>query len=158
MRRALSFRRSCHRMSVLVCELDVHSESTYVTVLATDGRVLAQKRMPNGLVPAFLRPYGIEGVGLETSTYIARRTVVGSRKGMMSSCLIRRRHGTSLARAHSMHLRFVGLEHPSHSSGLLMRALSPSRSDSHFGIHFFRLILLQHRTLLNRKSSRGNLP
>ena len=50
--------------------MDVHSESTYATVLGPDGRVLAQERMANELVPAFLRPYGVERVGLEASTYI----------------------------------------------------------------------------------------
>ena len=58
-------------MSAFVCGLDVHSESTYTTVLDPDGRAVAQKRIPNELVPAFLRPYGVERVGLEASTYIA---------------------------------------------------------------------------------------
>ena len=57
-------------MSAFVCGLDVHSESTYATVLGLDGRVVAQKRMPNELVPAFLKPYRVERVGLEASTYI----------------------------------------------------------------------------------------
>ena len=58
-------------MSAVVCGLDVHSETTYATVLGPDGRIVAQNRVPSELVPAFLRPYGVERVGLEASTYIA---------------------------------------------------------------------------------------
>jgi len=37
--------------------LDVHSEKTFATVLDQDGRVVAQRRMINELVPSFLRLY-----------------------------------------------------------------------------------------------------
>jgi len=58
-------------MSAVVCGLDVHSESTYATVLGPDRRVVAQKRMPNEIVPDFLKPYSVARVGLEASTYVA---------------------------------------------------------------------------------------
>jgi len=68
MRRALSGGHSSHLMSAFVCGLDVHSESTYATILGPDGGVVAQKRVPNELVPEFLKPFGVERVGLEAST------------------------------------------------------------------------------------------
>jgi len=51
--------------------LDVHSESTYATVLGLDGRVVDQRKMPNEHVPGFLRLFKVERVGLEASTHVA---------------------------------------------------------------------------------------
>ena len=51
--------------------LDVHSESTYATVLGLDGRVVDQRKMPNEHVPGFLRLFKVERVGVEASTHVA---------------------------------------------------------------------------------------
>jgi len=51
--------------------LDVHSEKTFATVLDQDGRVVAQRRMLNELVPSFLGLFNVGKVGLEASTYVA---------------------------------------------------------------------------------------
>jgi len=58
-------------MSALICGLDVHKESTYATILAPDGEIVTQRRMPNEEVPGFLRPHGVERVAIEASTSIA---------------------------------------------------------------------------------------
>ena len=51
--------------------MDVHSESTYATVLGPDGKIVAQNRVPNEFVPDFLKPFGVGKVGLEASTHVA---------------------------------------------------------------------------------------
>ena len=58
-------------MSVVVCGLDVHKDSTYATVLGSDGEKLAQAQMSNEEVPAFLKPYRVDRVAMEASTSIA---------------------------------------------------------------------------------------
>ena len=58
-------------MSAYVSGLDVHKEYTYATVLGSDGEKLAQRRMPNEEVPAFLKPYRMERVAMEATTSIA---------------------------------------------------------------------------------------
>jgi hypothetical protein len=63
---ALRTRRSRHGMSAFV-GLDVHTEQTFATVLDPAGRVVAQQRMPNDWVPAFLERFHVERVGLEAS-------------------------------------------------------------------------------------------
>ena len=60
MRSRLSGRRSSHPMSAIVSGLDVHKEYTYATILGQGGEKLAQGRMPNEEVPAFLKPYRVE--------------------------------------------------------------------------------------------------
>jgi len=70
MRKDLCGRRSSHVMSAFV-GLDVHSEKTFATVLDQDGRVVAQRRIMNELVPSFLENFNVEKVGLEASTYVA---------------------------------------------------------------------------------------
>jgi hypothetical protein len=47
--------------------LDVHSEHTFATALDENGRVVAQRRMMNELVPNFLRLFNVERVGVEAS-------------------------------------------------------------------------------------------
>jgi len=71
MRRRLSGRRSSHSMSSIVSGLDVHKEYTYATILGPDGEKLAQRRMPNEEVPAFLKSHGVERVAMEATTSIA---------------------------------------------------------------------------------------
>ena len=58
-------------MSALVCELDIHKESTYATILGSDGEIVNQRRMPNEEVPDFLRPRDVEKVAMEASTSMA---------------------------------------------------------------------------------------
>ena len=58
-------------MSAHVCGLDVHKKYTYATILGPDGEILAQKKMDNEEVPAFLEPYPVEHVAMEATTSIA---------------------------------------------------------------------------------------
>ena len=58
-------------MSAHVCGLDVHKRYTYATILGPDREILAQKKMPNEEVPAFLEPYPVEHVAMEATTSIA---------------------------------------------------------------------------------------
>lgn len=58
-------------MSALVCELDIHKESTYATILGPDGEIVNQRRMPNEKVLDFLRPRDVEKVAMEASTSMA---------------------------------------------------------------------------------------
>ena len=51
--------------------LDVHSDSTFATVIGVDGRVIDQRRMGNEHVPDFLKLFKVERVGLEASTHVA---------------------------------------------------------------------------------------
>jgi len=55
-------------MNAVYCGLDVHKESTYATVLDTDGQVVTQRRMKNEEVPEFLQPLQVEKVAMEAST------------------------------------------------------------------------------------------
>jgi hypothetical protein len=57
-------------MSAVFCELDVHKESTYATILDHAGQVVTQRRMKNEEVPEFLKPLEVEKVAMEASTYI----------------------------------------------------------------------------------------
>ena len=47
-------RRSRHIMSALVCGLDVHKDSTYATILNSDGKTVDQTRMENEKVLSYL--------------------------------------------------------------------------------------------------------
>ena len=49
---------------------DVHKETTYATVLDKDGEIVTQKRMNNEEIPGVLKPYEVEKVAMEASTYI----------------------------------------------------------------------------------------
>jgi len=59
--------------------LDVHTEQTFATVLDQAGRVVAQQRMLNERVPAFLGRFHVARVGLEASTHVTplHRRLVG---------------------------------------------------------------------------------
>jgi hypothetical protein len=70
-----------------VCGLDIHSESTYATVLGPDGRVVVPGRVPNGLLPRFLRPLRVGRIGVEASIPAAplyRRLVEGGYEVLVS--------------------------------------------------------------------------
>lgn len=57
-------------MNAFYCGLDVHKETTYATVLDTDGQVVTQRKMRNEEIPEFLEPLNVEKVAMEASTYI----------------------------------------------------------------------------------------
>lgn len=58
-------------MSAYICGLDVHKKYTYATILGPDGEILAQKKMDNEEVPAFLEPIQVNRVAMEATTSIA---------------------------------------------------------------------------------------
>ena len=58
-------------MNAHVCGLDMHEKYIYATILGPDGEILAQKKMGNEEVPAFLEPYPVEHVAMEATTSIA---------------------------------------------------------------------------------------
>ena len=64
-------RRSRHTMSALVCGLDVHKDSTYATILNSEGKIVNQSRMENEKVPSYLSHYGVCKVAMESSTAVA---------------------------------------------------------------------------------------
>jgi len=57
-------------MSAVVYGLDVHKEPSYATVLDRDGQVLAQRKMTNEDIPAFLEMTKPEKLAMEASIYI----------------------------------------------------------------------------------------
>jgi len=57
-------------MNAVYCGLGVHKESTYATILDTNGHAVTQRRMKNEEVPEFLQPLKIDKVAMEASTYI----------------------------------------------------------------------------------------
>lgn len=64
-------RRSRHTMSALVCGLDVHKDSTYATILDSEGKIVDQTRMENEKVPSYLSHHGVCKVAMESSTAVA---------------------------------------------------------------------------------------
>jgi transposase len=58
-------------MSALVCGLDVHKESTYATILDSEGKIVDQRRLVNEGVLSFLEGYRIEKIGMEASNQVA---------------------------------------------------------------------------------------
>jgi transposase len=63
--------RSRHTMSALVCGLDVHKDSTYATILNSEGKVIDQRRMENDKVPSYLFDFKVQKVAMESSTAVA---------------------------------------------------------------------------------------
>ncbi|MGA3112301.1 MAG: hypothetical protein ABSE15_09790 [Candidatus Bathyarchaeia archaeon] len=63
--------RSCHTMSTLVCGLDVHKDSTYATILNSEGKIVNQTRMSNERVLPYLSHFDVGKVGMESSNQIA---------------------------------------------------------------------------------------
>lgn len=82
---ALRGKRSCHGMSALVCGLDVHKESTYATILDSEGKIVDQRRLVNEKVLSFLSAYRIEKIGMEASNQIAPLYRQLTRKGYIVS-------------------------------------------------------------------------
>jgi len=58
-------------MSALVCGLDVHKESTYATILNSDGKVVNQTRMNNEKVLSYLSHFKVSKVAMESSNQVA---------------------------------------------------------------------------------------
>ena len=58
-------------MSALVCGLDVHKDSTYVTILNAEGKIVDQARMENDKVASYLSRFKVEKVAMESSTCVA---------------------------------------------------------------------------------------
>jgi transposase len=63
--------RSGHVMSALVCGLDVHKDSTYATILNSEGKIVNQTRMSNERVLRYLSHFKVSKVGMESSNQIA---------------------------------------------------------------------------------------
>ena len=63
--------RSRHTMSALVCGLDVHKDSTYATILNSEGKIIDQTRMENEKVAAYLSQHKVGRVAMESSTAVA---------------------------------------------------------------------------------------
>ena len=55
--------RSRHTMSASVCGLDVHKDSTYATILNSEGKIINQMRMTNEKVLSYLSHYKMSKVG-----------------------------------------------------------------------------------------------
>ena len=63
--------RSRHIMSALVCGLDVHKDSTYATILDSEGKIVDQTRMENEKVSSYLSQHKVGRVAMESSTAVA---------------------------------------------------------------------------------------
>ena len=63
--------RSRHIMSALVCGLDVHKDSTYATILNSEGKIVDQTRMENEKVASYLSQHKVGRVAMESSTAVA---------------------------------------------------------------------------------------
>jgi transposase len=63
--------RSRHTMSALVCGLDVHKDSTYATILDSEGKIVNQTRMENEKVASYLSQFKVARVAMESSTAVA---------------------------------------------------------------------------------------
>jgi len=68
-------------MSALVCGLDVHRDSTYATILDSNGKIASQGRMNNDKVLSFLASYRIDKIGMESSNQVAPLYRELTRKG-----------------------------------------------------------------------------
>lgn len=70
MRSDLGGRRSRHVMSAFVCGLDAHKDSTYATILDSDGKIVNQMRMSNERVLLYLSRFNVDKVGMEASNQV----------------------------------------------------------------------------------------
>ncbi len=64
-------RRSCHAMSAVVCGLDVHKDSTYATILNSEGKIIDQTKMVNEKVLSYVSHFKVGKVAMEASTSVA---------------------------------------------------------------------------------------
>jgi transposase len=63
--------RSRRTVSALVCGLDVHKDSTYATILNSEGKIVDQTRMENEKVGAYFSQFVVRKVAMESSTAVA---------------------------------------------------------------------------------------
>ena len=56
---------SRHTMSALVCGLDVHKDSTYATILDSEGKIVDQTRMENEKVASYLSYFKVGKVAMK---------------------------------------------------------------------------------------------
>ena len=68
-------------MSAFVCGLDVHRDSTYATILDSDGKVVNQRRMSNESVLWYLSRFNVEVVAMESSNQVVSLYRKLKRKG-----------------------------------------------------------------------------
>jgi hypothetical protein len=54
-------------MSALVCGLDVHKDSTYPTILNSEGKIIDQRRMEKDKVPSYPFDFKVQKVAMESS-------------------------------------------------------------------------------------------
>ena len=83
--------RSRHIMSALVCGLDVHKDSTYATILNSEGKIVDQTKMENNKVASYLSHFKVEKVAMESSTCVAPLYRQLKKKGFELWFLIQRR-------------------------------------------------------------------
>jgi len=55
-------------MSSLVCELDVHKDNVYATVMSYGGEVIEKRKLSNDEAVGFLGQYPTDKVAMESST------------------------------------------------------------------------------------------
>ena len=58
-------------MNGVVCGLDVHKDSTYATILNSEGKIINQMRMTNEKVFSYLSHFKVSKVAMESSTSVA---------------------------------------------------------------------------------------
>ena len=58
-------------MSAFVCGLDVHKDSTYATILDSDGKIVNQTKMNNERVLSYLSHFNVGKVAMESSNQVA---------------------------------------------------------------------------------------
>ena len=63
--------RSRLTMSSVVCGLDLHKDSTYATILNSEGKIVDQTRMENDKVAAYLSQHRVGKIARESSTAVA---------------------------------------------------------------------------------------
>jgi hypothetical protein len=63
--------RSGHVMSALVCDLDVHKDSTYATILDSSGKIVSQMRMSNEKILPYVSRFSVGRVAMESSNQVA---------------------------------------------------------------------------------------
>jgi len=49
----------------------VHKDSTYATILDSDGKIVSQRRMSNETVLSYLSGYRVDRIGMESSSQVA---------------------------------------------------------------------------------------
>lgn len=58
-------------MNAVVCGLDLHKDSTYATILNSEGKIINQTRITNEKVLPYLCHFKVSKVAMEASTSVA---------------------------------------------------------------------------------------